>query len=418
MPIDDFLSSGLSLERPETSSDDHGVDTSSWGETPGFSAGVSAEEVNAVTAVAMDPSKGSAERFEANHLLGVYYSDRDDLKRALYHIKMALSFATTHAQKTGCYFNHLLCQLLMDGRNALAPEDMPLYDKWVEESLAGILDGDAAAILGALDYAENWEDYGLAAAAALAWSTHPENTDAFDREEAEASYHRYKKQLEEQKSRGFPGTIYMPLSGERSHGITCRAKVRLDFLNKHIVHSPEELLALKQQDHPADASAANPAPDTKSPKKIRSDELMAGVERFARRYSQHARSLYSAKPGVLRDYIEIATPIVRELKVGNVPLMRALINNSQVFEDMQDYMLLSAAATLWLVHPENTDGREQISAQKKSVLWMETSISLSEQFGDHQPLEWRLQELRMPERGTCQSEWLSLAQHVRDMVSA
>lgn len=413
MSMENFLSSGLSLERPDTPDAPKEIDVSAWEDVPGFSANIPLEDVNEVTSIAMDPTRDASERFEANHLLGTYYSDRNDLKRALYHIKTAMSFATTHAQKAGCHFNQLLCQLLIDGRDTLTPADIPLYDKWVEESLRGILEGDEAAIQGALEYTESWKDYGLAAAAALAWSTHPENTDAFDREAAEAAYHGYKKQFEEQSARKFGDVIYTRLPGESNSGIPCRAKVRLEFLQNHAVYSPQELF-----DHSPAGESPSAAPTApKSEKEQRADELMAKVDQFARKYSQHARSLYSAKPDVLRDYIELVKPIITELTVGNVPLMRTLMDNSQVFEDMQDFMLLGATATLWLVHPENTDGREKIAVQKKSTLWMETAIALGEQFNDVQPLEWRLRELNMSERFTYDTYWTSLAQHVRDMVS-
>lgn len=407
----DDLASGLSLERTESSGSQQQIDATAWNnaDTPGFSAYISPEEIKSVSAIAVGSAYERAERFEANHLLGLYYSDLDDLKRASYHIQLALTFADTHGQRAGCYMNMLFCQLLIEERKQLQVEDLTLYDKYVEESLRGIQANEAAAILGALDYSEQWEDYGLTAAAALAWSTHPENTEAFERESAEAAYHHYKKLFEQQVEASSSALVYTPLAGEPKGKASSRVRVRLEFLRNRTVYTLEELMQSKRESTPTPASV--------SQEQKRADELMARVDAFARKYPKGARSLYSAKPAVMQEYMNLTVKLVSELRVNNGPLMRALIQDFEVFEDMQDYMLLGCAATLWLIHPENKDGRDKITTQKRSELWMETSISLSEQFHDMQPLEYRMKELNMSERYTYQHDWMELAQYVNQMVS-
>lgn len=423
MSVEDFLASGLSLERTESSGPQQQISATAWGDagTPGFSARISPEEVKRVAAIAAGSSYNREERFEANHLLGLYYSDLNELKRASYHIQLALTFADTHGQRAGCYMSILNCQLLMDTRMELRAEDLTLYDKYVEESLNGIQENDAEAILGVLSNPELWGDFGLMASAALAWSTHPENTDAFERESAEAAYHHYKKLFEEQESTGFTNMIYSLLPGEskgskgallagNSNGrFPCRAQVRQEFLQNKRVCTLEELKQAKEKN----ASAPTPVSASVSYEQKRADELMAKVDAFARKYPKGERSVYTAKASVMQEYMDFAMDIAVALQGDNAPLMKALMDNYQVFEDMQDYMLLGCAATLWTIHPKNTDGRDKIAAQKKSEMWLETATSLGEVLNDMQPLEKRLRELDLP---TGRIIWNELANHVNEAV--
>lgn len=425
MDFNEAILSGLMLER--------GIDTGSGGtklealkkqwQGAGFSRTAPAADVSYVTSVAADMTASQGKRFDANRLLALYYADLGEFKRSVYHSQLALTLATDHSRAAACHMDIFLCQRSMNG-GELQGSELEHYDKFVEAAMKGIQAGESGAILSVLEMCEEWKDYALLSAAAQAWSKHPENSDDYDREVAESLCHTYAKRFQEQKDAGFREAIYARLPGEATHGIGKRAKLRANYLDRGVIGSldvsgqpvrkwictacghicqgvqppqacyvckaPAERIA---EYDPGSGKAMAQTPSAPAPaarKQTAADSLMEAVEDFSRKYGSYARKVHTAKRSALQDYAALVQPIIRELRGGNTALMRSLIEHCEVFEDMQDYGLLGAAATLWLIHPDNTDGREKIVTQKKSVLWVETAVAVGEAYSGESPVYERL----------------------------
>lgn len=364
---------------------------------------LSAEDVAYMKEVAKDKTLPVGARYLSNCFLSVWRRGEGDLLRALYYMETALFLAQSSSQRATCHQEIFSLKRDMGG-GKLTPECMEDYEQFAEAAVEGICSKDAEAILLVLETgtAEKMEDYALLAAAAKAWSVHPENRDDFDREEAEAKYYRCIKAFKEQECKGYTEAIYQYYHGQKcSNGNNAAVKWR----KKLIQGKPAQEGAAVSGSPAAQSDSGGAAPNQKAKKKT----LQDAVEQFRQKYPNAV--VATASEQCILEYASVARKIVKALRSGDIELMKYMVDHPEVFEGMQDYMLLGSAALLLFMHPKNTDVGRRMQARKQGEIWLERSLKLSEP-DDHYPLNLRWDRMSSINARELKSEWTELLKYV------
>lgn len=416
MDMNDAMRSGLSLERDLGSASVRQPDRDSQDEMDILYflvvidrkrklEGVTQEDIDYVTAVVRNQELSVRRRFQANQLLARCHSMRKDQKRALYYMEVARTLASTVAEQLACDRDIFLLQcLLAEGK--VTEESLERYELFVEEAVKGILAQDEESIRQVLsdDTCDMMEDYAILAMAAKAWSEHPRNQDDFDREEAEAKYYRYIKAFKEQEIKGYTEPIY-----QYYHGKSCNrnnneaAKWRKNLLQGK--PAQQGIVMDKPSAAHSDSAAAAPT----SPAVSEGDKIaIETLEELTRRTV--GKNIDSIDGGLLDEYVmHMILSVIVEMKKGNAAVMRYVIEHSELFERMEDYVILGSAALLWFCHPDNKDVGEKLRAQTLGEQWIEKALHLSEP-EENYPLYRRMRRessLTWDER-SAREEWREL----------
>lgn len=398
----DPLSSGVSLERePDVApARPAGQSVENWLESIERGA-IAAADANTLRAIAGDETVPAEARFRANCLAARYALDHQDWLRCVFHGEVALPYAKSGGQRAKCYELIFLAKKGL-AKDELTPECVESYEQFAQEAAKSVCAGERMAIELLKDgTAEQMQDYALLAAAHKAWSCHPENQDDFDREEAEAAYHRYSRLFEERQKSGSKDAAFRGAKGD------CGAE-----------RWRQELLAGKaparnigdSKDAPAQTGgAAAGAPAVSAGASAPGLTGVPGeVARFITRYGQ--LSVGSAGGQYVRDYTAVAQRVVDALRGGDGATMRYVVENPQLFEGMQDYTILCSAAWLWFMHPENTNVGERLRLQSLGEEWTQKCLELSEP-EERYPMNVRWRQLAMPAE-RLQSQWTELLKYV------
>lgn len=411
----DPLSSGVSLERETGGSPSAaprlpaGQDMWAWLESIERGGAVKPADVSALRAIAEDESVSPEVRFLSNRLYARCALDRKEWLRCEFHGEVALNQAKGYGQQALCYELIFLARRGQAG-GKVTLECMAYYDRFVEGAVKSALAGERIGIellLGSTT--QEMEDYALLAVGHRAWSAHPENQDDFDREEAEAAYHRCCKAFEEQARQGCKERIY-----QSYHGTRCTNKREAEQWRRSLLEvkhrSADTRSGAPRQDDGVSAAHPSALAGSMSPSAAKEP---GEVEHFIARYG--VTSIQGAGSQCMKDYTAMAQKVVAALRNGNTETMRDVVGHYQLFEGMQDYIILSSAALLWAIDPANTNVGERLQAQARGEEWTQKCMELMDP-DERYPLYRKWRQMGDMPTDRLQAQWMELLQYVLQTI--